>query len=203
MFHMKHIYTLLEQSKEELNIYIDILKRWQKAINLIAPSTVSDIWDRHIIDSAQVYPLISDSAKNLYDMGSGAGFPAIVLSILNQKNQGPLEKVVLIESDMKKCLFLKEVARQLDLPIQILNQRIESVQNQRADIVTARALSSLQNLLMWGRNIITPETTCLFLKGENVDEEIKKCSVSCQIEKIKSITNSNSSILKVTEVLYD
>ncbi|MBQ7413487.1 MAG: 16S rRNA (guanine(527)-N(7))-methyltransferase RsmG [Alphaproteobacteria bacterium] len=200
---MKHIYTLLEQSKEELNIYIDILKKWQKAVNLIAPSTLSDIWNRHIVDSAQLYPLISDNAKVLCDMGSGAGFPGIVLSILNKKNVGHLKQIILIESDMKKCLFLKEVVRELSLPVEILNTRIENIQHQKVDILTARALSSLQNLLVLGKNLIDSQTICLFLKGENVDEEIQKCTINCQIEKIKSITNSNSSILKVTEVLYD
>ena len=199
MFHMKQ---LIENSQQELNIYIDLLKKWQNAVNLVSASTLSDIWNRHVIDSAQLFPLIPASAKTLIDMGSGAGFPALVLAILNKKNNGPVKQFILIESDTKKTLFLKEVVRLLSLPVQVLNQRIETVQNCRADILTARALAPLSELLTLGKSFITPTTTCLFLKGKTVEQEIKNCSIPCQIEKIKSITNSDSYILKITEVNY-
>lgn len=200
---MKQLETLLEKAQSELDAYVDILYKWQKAVNLVAASTLKDIWHRHILDSAQLYPLIPTTAETLIDMGSGAGFPGLVLAILNKKNQGHLKQIILIESDTKKCLFLKEVARQLSLSVQILNQRIETVQQMPTDILTARALAPVTTLLELGKSFITPQTTCLFLKGASVAKEVQNCPVPCQIDFIKSITNSNSSVLKITEVHYD
>ena len=201
MFHMKPLDILLKESEKKIYIYIDMLKKWQKAVNLVSNSSLQDVWNRHIVDSAQLFPLIPLSAKTLADMGSGAGFPALVLAILNKNNQGSLEKIVLIESDLKKCLFLKEVVRSLSLPVQILNQRLETVQNLEADVITARGLADVQTLIKWGQPMMKPNTVCLFLKGENVKKEIPQEPLPYKIEKIKSITNSNSFILKITEVL--
>ena len=166
-------------------------------------TTIDDIWMRHIVDSAQLYPYIPETACILVDMGSGAGFPALVLAILNKNNFGPVKEFVLIESDTKKSLFLKEVVRHLSLPVRILNKRIETVSLDKVDVVTARALSSLENLLVLGKGFINPTTVCLFLKGKTAFDEIKKCTIPCQIEKFKSLTNSESYILKITEVKND
>ena len=203
MFHMKQIYTFLEKAKPELEQYILLLKKWQKAVNLVSNSTLDDVWERHIIDSAQLYPLIPQTARVLVDMGSGAGFPALVLSILNQVCCGPLKRIILIESDIKKTLFLKEVIRTLNLSVEVINKRIEIISDIQADVLTARALADLENLLLLGQKIIKKDTVCLFLKGENAQKEIQNCQIPCQIEKIKSITNSNSSILKIMGVKYD
>ena len=203
MFHMKQIYTFLEKAKPELEQYSLLLKKWQKAVNLISNSTLDDIWTRHIIDSAQLYPLIPKTARVLIDMGSGAGFPALVLAILNKVLNGNLEQIILIESDTKKTLFLKEVIRTLKLPVEIKNERIEKIKDVQADILTARALADFQTLLLLGKNFMKSDTVCLFLKGENAQKEIQNCQIPCQIKKIKSITNSNSSILITTEVKYD
>lgn len=203
MFHMKQLNILLKESEKNIYMYIDILKKWQKAVNLVSNTSLNDIWNRHIVDSAQLYPLIPKSSKILVDMGSGAGFPALVLAILNKDQQGPLKDIILIESDTKKCLFLKEVARILSLPVHIINQRIENICNIQADIITARGLASVDILLKYAKNMVSHETICLFLKGQNVQKEIQNNTIFCQIEMIKSITNSNSSILKITEVHYD
>lgn len=200
---MEQLKTYLDNSQKEITIYMELLKKWQKAVNLIAPSTVPDLYQRHILDSAQLYPLIPDTARVLVDMGSGAGFPGLVLAILNQTNQGPLEQIILIESDTKKSLFLKEVVRVLQIPVLVLNQRIEHVLGLTADVVTARALAPVAELLRLGRSFITPKTTCLFLKGEHVDDELLQSPLPGSVQKIKSITNSNGSILKITEVSDD
>ena len=201
MFHMKQIDTLLKESEKEINIYIDTLKKWQKAVNLVSNASLNDVWNRHILDSVQLYPLIPSSAKILVDLGSGAGFPALPLAILNKKNHGPLEQIILIESDTKKCLFLKEISRLLSLTVQIINQRIEKIHDLSADVITARGLADIGTLLQFSRPFIKPETICLFLKGQSVQKEIENNIIPCQIEKIKSITNSDSFILKITEVL--
>lgn len=203
MFHMKQIYTFLEKAKPELEQYILLLKKWQKAVNLVSNSTLDDIWMRHIVDSAQLYPLIPETARVLIDMGSGAGFPALVLAILNKVLNGNLEQIILIESDIKKTLFLKEVIRTLNLSVEVINKRIETILDIQADVLTARALADFQTLLLLGKNFMKSDTVCLFLKGETSEKEIKDCQIPCQIKKIKSITNSNSSILITTEVKYD
>ena len=201
MFHMKQIDTFLKTSEKDIYIYIDTLKKWQKAVNLVSNASLDDVWNRHIVDSAQLYPLLPTTAKNLVDLGSGAGFPALVLAILNKNNQGSLEQIILVESDTKKCLFLKEVARLLFLPVQIINNRIERIQNISADVITARGLADVDTLLKLSLPFVHPDTICLFLKGASVQKEINQNTISCQIEKIKSITNSDSFILKITEVL--
>ena len=183
--------------------YIELLKKWQKAVNLVSNKTLPDLWKRHILDSAQLYPFLVGENITLVDMGSGAGFPALVLAILNKVNNGPVKEMFLIESDTKKSLFLKEVIRELKLNVHVLNKRIENVLDIKADILTSRALSDLSDLLSLGKNFIHTQTTCLFLKGENYEKEIKNCFIPCQIEKIKSITNSKGVILKITEVVYD
>ena len=195
MFHMKQ--------QDYFSIYRELLQKWQKAVNLVAPSTLSDIENRHFSDSAQLYRYIPKSAKTLVDMGSGAGFPALVLAILNQVNQGSLKNIYLIESDTKKCLFLKEVIRQLNLPVTVLNQRIESVQNIQADVITARALAPLSELLKLARPFICKNTICLFLKGKTVNDEIHENNIPCQIEKIPSLVHAQGCILKITEVSDD
>ncbi len=200
---MNNLDLYLKNSQQDLEKYIELLKKWQKAVNLVSSYTLSDVWKRHILDSAQLYPLLPIKNITLVDMGSGAGFPALVLAILNKNNNGPIQNIFLIESDMKKSLFLKEVVRELNLSVKILNKRIELVSDIKADVLTARALSSLSDLLVLGKNFIYSDTVCLFLKGENYEKEIKNCFIPCKIEKIKSITNSNSSVLKITEVLYD
>ena len=197
---MKQIDTLLKTSEKDIYIYIDTLKKWQKAVNLVSNASLNDVWNRHIVDSAQLFPYIPETARVLVDFGSGAGFPAVVLAILNKNNHGPLNQIILIESDTKKCLFLKEVSRILNLPVQILNQRIEALQNISADVITARGLSDTDTLLKLSRPFLKPSTICLFLKGKTAAQEIQNITVPCHIEKIKSITNSDSSILKITEV---
>ena len=150
---MNNFELYLKNSNSDLEKYIELLKKWQKAVNLISLNTLPDIWNRHILDSAQLYLLIPDKKITLVDMGSGAGFPALVLAILNKNNNGPIQQMFLIESDMKKTLFLKEVIRELKLPVQVLNKRIENVSGIQADVLTARALSSLSDLLILGKNV--------------------------------------------------
>ena len=200
---MKQLDDLIQKSDSDLKLYVNILKKWQKAVNLIADSTINDIWNRHILDSAQIFLLISEKSKSLVDLGSGAGFPGLVLAILNKNNKGPLEQIILIESDTKKCLFLKEVIRQLSLSVIVLNQRIEKTENIQADVITARALAPVQKLLELSRHIANQNTMYLFLKGKSVDDELKEIHFPIKVEKIKSITNSDSCIIKVTEVNYD
>lgn len=190
---MKQIENNL-QSNPLLQDYVTLLLAWQKSVNLISPSTIETVWTRHVLDSAQLFPFIPKTARCLVDMGSGAGFPGVVLACLMKQEQRKTH-VVLIESDLKKSLFLKEVIRRLNLNAEVLTQRLETVSMPQVDVVTARALSPLKQLFYLGKGFIQPDTLCLFLKGEHVDREIEEMpSLNC-IKKEKSITNSKGCIL--------
>ncbi|MBQ3695744.1 MAG: 16S rRNA (guanine(527)-N(7))-methyltransferase RsmG [Alphaproteobacteria bacterium] len=184
-----------------LKEYWALLLRWQKSVNLISDKTIKEGWTRHILDSAQLYFLLSNQQDSLMDVGSGGGLPAIVIAILNQTLKGPLTSITLVESDLKKCLFLKECARTLHLNINILRERIERVE-QSPKVITARAFAPLNELLNLVQNNVSRETILLLPKGKSVNEEIKNNTIKCEIEKIKNIINSEGCILKIKGVEY-
>ena len=137
---MKQFMEFSEKTLEKLKIYEDVLKKWQSKINLVSNSTLSDVWDRHIMDSAQLYPLISKQEQVVLDLGSGAGFPGLVLAILNQYEGKGKWHIHLVESDIRKCVFMQEVVRLCQLNVKIHNCRIEQMPDMQADVITARAL---------------------------------------------------------------
>ena len=177
MFPVKQNLSFLNEIRPDLEKFSEFLLKWQKSVNLISPHTIPFIWERHLFDSAQLYPLVPNTARVLVDMGSGGGFPGIILALINQRLGGPLEQVVLVESDSKKCVFLSEAARLFQLPVQVLNKRMELVKpsdfgNVEVDVLTARALAPVPVLLELSQNIRSPQTMCLFLKGEHVLSEM-------------------------------
>jgi len=149
-----------------LEAYAELLRRWAGRINLVSRNTLGDLWRRHFLDSAQLLPLIPNKTLHLVDLGSGAGFPGLVLAILG------VPGVELVESDARKCVFLREAARIANAPVTIVDSRIETVKAQTADVVTARACAPLDKLLPLAERFIGPNTVCLFLKGEHVEEEL-------------------------------
>src|SRR5271163_4726150 len=134
------------ETQAQLDALVETLGRWQKAINLVGRTTLDDIWSRHVLDSAQLRLLIPDEAKTLTDLGSGAGFPGLVIAALR-----PDLDVTLIESDARKAAFLGEASRLMRLakPAKIVVGRIEAVPPAPADVITARALAPLGQLLKW------------------------------------------------------
>ncbi len=201
MFHVKQFDKVLNESKQDIEKYIKILLDWQKHVNLISKNTIPDLQKRHILDSAQLWKYIPDSSKTLTDVGSGGGFPGIVLGILNKTAGFPLS-ITLIESDSKKAIFLGEVNRQLKLNLIILTERVEKVDNLKTDIVTARAFSELNQIFTWCQKIVSRETIWILLKGKGYKEEIKKNAFKAQIEEIPN-EYSEGVILKITGVDYE
>jgi 16S rRNA (guanine527-N7)-methyltransferase len=164
---------------EKLSAYEALLKQWQPTINLVAPSTLSDVWDRHFADSAQVLALAPSEAKSWLDLGSGAGFPGLVLAIL-LAGRGSA-KMTLIEIDQRKAAFLREVARKTGAPVDILCERIEKVPTHDSvvsretagwDVITARALAPLPRLLELAAPYFSEDTVGLFLKGREAQAEV-------------------------------
>jgi 16S rRNA (guanine527-N7)-methyltransferase len=154
------------ETMARLEAYAELLKRWSGRINLVSRNTLGDLWRRHFLDSAQLLPLIPEKTRSLVDLGSGAGFPGLVLAILG------VPGVELIESDKRKAVFLREAARIANAPVKITDSRIEAAKLHPADVVTARACAPLDKLLPLAQRFIGPHTVCLFLKGEHVADEL-------------------------------
>lgn len=198
---MKQFFEFLNPVEDKLKKYQEILLKWQKNFNLISKNTQNDIWERHILDSAQLWPYIPNHTNCLLDVGSGAGFPAIVIAILNT-NQERIKRIVMVEKDVQKAVFLKEVIRELSLKAEVLNCKIQEVQLTDVDVVTARAFSSLKNLIDMMRPFYHPGTIGLFLKGETVDTEINELNVPVSLDKVPSLTHNKSQLVYVKEIFY-
>lgn len=183
---------------EQLQIFGALIEKWTKRINLIAPNTVPDIWDRHIVDSAQVYQYADPSWAHWVDLGSGGGLPGLVIAILDPSKR----PVTLIESDTRKCLFLNTVRRELNLNVTVLNERIDAVSIPPADILSARALAPLQDLLGFTANLLKPSGTALFSKGIKYEEELDAALKNWQFEHIAhaSHTNPDARILEISRI---
>lgn len=179
-----------------LERYADLLEKWNRRINLVGRGTIDDLWRRHMLDSAQLLPLIPDSTGSLADLGSGAGFPGLVLAICGVKN------VHLIESDRKKCAFLREVARETGAPVTIHNRRIEETESFQVDIVTSRALAPLPKLLDMAALFAKKHSILLFLKGRHVDRELTDATKewNMQADQIPSRTDPEGTILRLEAI---
>jgi 16S rRNA (guanine527-N7)-methyltransferase len=182
-----------------LRRYAELLIKWQAKINLVSGDSLADLWSRHMLDSAQLYPLLPPSARVLADLGSGAGFPGLVLAILG------VPEVHLIESDARKCAFLIEAARLAGLapgqnPI-IHRSRVEAVPGFAADVVTARACAPLDRLLGYGERFLGPRSVCVFPKGVQVEDELTAAkNWRMTVERIPSITDSSGTILRIGHI---
>jgi 16S rRNA (guanine527-N7)-methyltransferase len=158
------------ETMERLEAYAALLVAWSARINLVGRATLDDLWRRHFFDSAQLRPLIPPATRSLVDLGSGAGFPGLVLAILGASG------VELVEADSRKAAFLREAARITAAAVTIRGCRVEAVAPHEVDVVTARACAPLDRLLALGERFIGPRTTCLFLKGARVDEELTEAA---------------------------
>jgi 16S rRNA (guanine527-N7)-methyltransferase len=163
------------ETLERLRTYEALLRQWQKTINLVAPSTLPDIWHRHFADSAQLLAHAPAGAKHWLDLGSGAGFPGLVLAILMAERRG--SQMTLIESDTRKGAYLAEVARRTGVAVDIQGTRIEKSATQAkvgpVDVVTARALAPLPRLLDLSAPFFSGPTVGLFLKGREAEAEVQ------------------------------
>ncbi|MGB1360909.1 MAG: 16S rRNA (guanine(527)-N(7))-methyltransferase RsmG [Alphaproteobacteria bacterium] len=195
------IYSVSRETLEDLQKFHDLLLKWQKAVNLISPNTTGEVWHRHIADSVQLFKYIPDETKSIADIGSGGGFPAIILAILAKDLQNSADfHITMIESDKKKCLFLKECVRELNLNATVHNERIEKSSGD-FDLVTARALASMDKLLEFCH--ILNVKSCLFLKGRAYADEITEAKANWAFNEntIPSLTSTDSHIIKINEFI--
>ncbi|MFQ6546905.1 16S rRNA (guanine(527)-N(7))-methyltransferase RsmG [Aestuariibius sp. 2305UL40-4] len=184
------------ETEEALRTYAALLLKWNKRINLIGRTTEADLYTRHIEDSAQLAQHL-DIKPNIYaDLGSGAGLPGIVLAILTK---APTH---LIESDQRKAAFLRHAAQTLSLPITIHAKRIEDVAPLKADLITARALAPLTNLLTLAAPHATPDTTFLFPKGRTAQHELAEARAfwTFHLDQHPSTTDPQGTLLKIRDL---
>lgn len=194
-------YSVSRETFDELKLYQSLLEEWQTKFNLVSNSSLADAWNRHFIDSVQLFSFVPNSAKNLADFGSGAGFPGMVLAIV-AKNKTPYLKVSLFESIKKKTLYLKEVSEKTNTAVEIVNDRIEKITNRKFDVITSRAMTSLNELLKYSFPFCHKDTVCIFPKGKSYSEELaeahKYWSFKCQIE--TSCVSEDGKILIITKI---
>jgi 16S rRNA (guanine527-N7)-methyltransferase len=220
-------FAVSRQAVDRLAVYETLLRQWQATINLVAPSTLEAVWHRHFADSAQLVAL-APGARTWVDLGSGAGFPGLVVAIMlagvppptpNPSPQGgggpsrrigELPRVTLIESNARKCAFLREVVRQTgvapSVSVDILSTRIEAAATQASlagpDVVTARALASLSRLLELSAPLFASRTVGLFLKGRDAAAELETARKlwSFNAELIPSRTEAGAHVIAVRDL---
>lgn len=192
-------YNVSHETMEKLTAYKALVIEWNSKFNLISKSSVENIWERHILDSLQLYKFISPTDKKILDFGSGAGFPAIVLAIAAEQFNPEL-RFNLIESIGKKTLFLNTVKKELGLNVNIYHDRIENVKIKNVDIITSRALASLSKLFEYSLPFCSARTGMIFPKGENWNNEVQEAAKKWKFDykAETSETSENGKILYIS-----
>ena len=189
------------ETLERLEIFETVIRKWNPKINLVSRSSLDHLWDRHIIDSVQVFRCINPVGKWV-DIGSGGGFPGAVVGILAAQEAPDLE-TVLIESDQRKAAFLRTVARECGVKFSVLCDRIEQAPPQKADILSARALADLSDLFQYSERHLKPDGIAIFPKGANWKKEVENAQRQWRFdyEPVTSITEKQAVILKTEGVV--
>jgi 16S rRNA (guanine527-N7)-methyltransferase len=186
------------ETREKFNRYAELLLKWQNTINLISDTTLEDMAERHFLDSAQLIKYIPNKQIKLVDMGSGAGFPGLILAMLG------IADVHLIESDVRKATFLREVSRETNTKVIVHDDRVEDVTIPNIDLITARALAPLRDLLAMSEKLATSghKFSCLFMKGEKTADELEKAQKrwNFDVESHQSVTDDTGKILYINNL---
>ena len=174
-----------------------LLREWNARHNLVSAGSLADVWRRHLWDCAQLAEWSPSEAKSLVDLGSGAGFPGLILALLLRER--PVFRTVLFEATRKKCEFLSLVAARLRLIVEIRNGRIEGAAHEPFDVVSARACAPLPRLLLYAQAFQAPGTLNLILKGQSVGVELTEAhkSWNMQVRKIASRSDPSGVILAI------
>jgi 16S rRNA (guanine527-N7)-methyltransferase len=189
--------SVSRETLDRLKRHAALLVDWNSRHNLVSKASVPDLWRRHFLDSAQLAGLMPAGAKTVVDLGSGAGFPGLILAIMR-----PELHVTLIEATGKKCRFLEAVAGELQLKTRILNERVEDAQRERFDMITARACAPLPLLLSYAQRFWGEGSRALFHKGQNLASELTEAHKSWRIklEQHSSRSDPSGIILEIREL---
>lgn len=191
-------YDVSRETAERLDLFVAQLRRWQPIQNLVGPGTLAEVWSRHVADALQLAAL-APAAKTWLDLGSGAGIPGLILAIAGAERG---IRVDLVESNARKCAFLTETARLAVVPVRVRNARIEAVIAEYAgvDVVCARALAPLDQLLAWTAPLLKTGTTGLFPKGRDVQAELTRATARWTVahDLVPSRTDADARIVRIT-----
>ena len=184
-----------------LSIYESLLKKWNNKKNLVSKKSLSDVWGRHFLDSAQLANHCQAENRLWLDIGSGAGFPAVVIAAI-LRDRGINTDIVLVEKNKTKAIFLGELRRKMGLSFEIVCENIKNIDPLKADIISARAFSPLDHLLPLSNYHGKKSTISLFLKGKNIREELDKTFKKWffQYDIIKSISSNDGKIIKINKL---
>ncbi len=197
----QNAYGVSRETIERLETYADLIVKWNKVINLVAKSTIDDLWTRHFVESAEAFRVSRVQCGNWTDLGTGGGFPGMVVAIM-AKDLAPDVLVTCMESDIRKCEFLRTVSRSTGVKVNILSRRIEESPPQNASVVSARALAPLPKLLGYVERHMANDGVAILLKGENWQTEVDLAleNWTFSIEKSQSLTHPDSVILKIGDL---
>ena len=189
--YLQETHNVSRETCEKLQIYADLLVKWQRSINLVSAKTLSDLWERHILDSAQLLTYLPKSPSRILDLGSGAGLPAVILAILSD------HQIEMVESDSRKCAFLQTALQQTGTKALIHNERLETLGFRDADIITARAFAPLDRMLDWTQTQHKAGQIFWLLKGRGVNEELTKTarSQTVKTEQFASLASGEGVVL--------
>ena len=189
------------ESLTDYQAWYALLQKWNARINLVAPNSLSEFWDRHALDSAQILPMIPDAAQTIVDFGSGAGFPGLAVAI-EAKHRRLNRMVYLIESVGKKASFLKSVSRETSLPSVIHSARIETLPSLNADIVTARAFAPLHRLLPLAWQHLGQGGQLVLLKGQAVERELAEAANDWTFtpQRTASLSKDGGCVLQISDL---
>lgn len=188
-------------SAKRLRSFVALLTKWNPAINLVSVSSMAEVWTRHIADSAQLLQHAPAEINHWVDFGSGAGFPGAVVALLSADRARPF-RMTLIEADQRKAAFLSAVSRETSVAMTVIADRIEAIPRLHADVVSARALATLDKLCAYSDRHLEPSGTALFLKGANYNAELPKARSewSFSLREAPSISDPASRILELKDL---
>ncbi len=189
-------FPVSRETELRLARYETLLLERNRTLSLIAGSTVDAIWTRHFLDSAQLAPLILHPQESVIDIGSGAGFPGLVLSIMGLPN------IHLVENNMQKVAFLRSVIADLALPVTVHPMKAEAARTLVAGTVVARALKPLSGLLALSQHLRGPDSVCVFPKGRRAADELAEARQfwRMSVETFPSLTSAESTIFRLTNI---
>jgi 16S rRNA (guanine(527)-N(7))-methyltransferase RsmG len=189
-------FNLNKTQVEKIEFFIISIINYNQHTNLVGKSTIENFWDRHVLDCLQLTKYINNKKLKILDLGTGAGLPGVLLSIVGYQN------LLMVDSIKKKTDFVKKIIKELSLSAKIQNKRIEKAPISQHDIIVSRALAPLTKLLTYARMYSNKNTTSLFLKGRNVNNEINKTMKEFffDFEKIESISSGDGCILQVKNI---
>ncbi len=199
LFHVEHeAWAVSRETAERLDVFVDLLRRWTPTINLIGRGDVAHIASRHVADALRLASIIPPGVNRALDMGSGGGFPGLVLAIATNI------EFTLVEADARKCAFLREAARLTEAPAIVIRARVESLVIEPFRLITARALASLETLLRYGAPLLTPDGMMILPKGAQAEREIEEAARRWKInvEKFINASQQDSVVLRISGITH-